>query len=152
MNRSKRIIGYCASAVGLALLAGCQEPAPPMAEAAAPPPACSEYMVNFNTASVLMQPKDRETINAATLKAQDPAARFLLIGKTDTVGSNAANLHLSQRRSDAVYRALIDNGVLATHIDRTYTGKMEPVVATGDQEAEPRNRTVVIRAGTGCHA
>jgi outer membrane protein OmpA-like peptidoglycan-associated protein len=109
-------------------------------------------MVNFNTGSVLMQPTDRETINAATLKAQDAEARVLLIGKTDTVGSKAANLHLSQRRSDAVYRALTDNGVLATHIDRTYTGETEPVVATGDQEAEPRNRTVVIRAGTGCHA
>jgi len=151
MHRSKRIIGYGASAFGLVLLAGCEQPAPPPMAAAAPP-TCSEYMVNFNTGSVLMQPTDRETINAATLKAQDAEARVLLIGKTDTVGSKAANLHLSQRRSDAVYRALTDNGVLATHIDRTYTGETEPVVATGDQEAEPRNRTVVIRAGTGCHA
>lgn len=142
-----------AAMVGVALVAACAQPAPPPPPPpqAAAPMACKEFMVHFDTGSVLMHPMDRTTINSATLAASNPAYRILLIGKTDTVGSKAANMQLSKRRADAVYHALVDNGALPTHIVRTYTGKAAPVVATGDQEANQMNRTVIIKVGEHCH-
>ncbi len=152
MIHSTKILSACAAVMGLVLVSGCQQPAPPPQAMAPPAPMCNQFMVHFNTGSVLMQPTDRETVNGVTLKASDPAAQVLLIGKTDTVGSRAANLNLSRKRADAVYHALVDNGVLATRIDRSYTGKEQPVVVTADDEAEPRNRTVVILVGSDCRS
>ena len=112
--------------------------------------ACHEYMVHFATGGVLMEQKDMATINAVTLLAADADAMVYLVGKTDTVGSKAANMRLSRQRADKVHNALVDNGVLPARIVTSYTGKLAPVVATGDQDDEPLNRVVTITAGKNC--
>lgn len=74
MIHSTKILSACAAVMGLVLVSGCQQPAPPPQAMAPPAPMCNQFMVHFNTGSVLMQPTDRETVNGVTLKASDPAA------------------------------------------------------------------------------
>jgi OmpA-OmpF porin, OOP family len=130
-----------------AALAGCEQPAPPPQ---AMTPACTEHQVHFATGSVLMDADDVQTINLVSREASAPAARVILVGKTDTVGSRSYNLGLSKRRADNVNKALIANGVMPNKISWFFTGEAEPVVQTGAQEAEPQNRVVKIAVGVDC--
>ena len=127
----------------LATAAGCQQPAPPEA-------ACTFHQVHFGEGSILMDADDVQTINTVTRLASAPGARVILVGKTDTVGSRAANMRLSKRRADNVNKALIDNGVPPDRISWFYTGEAAPVVATGNDEAEAANRVVRIAVGVDC--
>lgn len=130
----------------LATAAGCEQPAPP------PPPqaACSQHEVHFATNSVLMDADDVQTINAVTREASAPGARIILVGKTDTVGSRSYNMRLSKQRADKVNQALISNGVAPDKISWFFTGEAQPMVQTGEQEAEAANRVVRIAVGVDC--
>lgn len=76
--------------------------------------------------------------------ARRPVPDVLVIGHTDTAGSDALNDALSRQRAEVVRRALVERGVPQKDIVVVGRGKREPVVATGDNVAEARNRRVVI--------
>ena len=63
---------------------------------------------------------------------------------TDSQGSDAANLALSQKRADAVRRALFDAGLIGAHIDAVGVGKAAPVADNGSAEGRLRNRRIEI--------
>ena len=75
---------------------------------------------------------------------------FRIEGHTDTVGSDAYNEELSERRANAVADYVADN----FHVDRSRLeaigmGKDGLLVPTPDQTPEPRNRRVqVVNVGT----
>jgi outer membrane protein OmpA-like peptidoglycan-associated protein len=68
----------------------------------------------------------------------------LVIGHTDTVGTDAFNDALSRQRAEVVRQALVARGISAENIVVIGRGKREPVVATADGVAEPKNRRVEI--------
>jgi len=65
-------------------------------------------------------------------------------GHTDTVGKKEYNYALSLKRARAVASILSGKGVDPSVIDITAHGKENPLVPTGDQVPEPRNRRVEI--------
>ncbi|MGZ8463749.1 MAG: OmpA family protein [Candidatus Deferrimicrobiaceae bacterium] len=67
-----------------------------------------------------------------------------VVGHTDTVGKKEYNCALSLRRAKAVASILRGNGVDPSILDITSHGKSNPLVPTGDQVPEPRNRRVEI--------
>jgi outer membrane protein OmpA-like peptidoglycan-associated protein len=73
-----------------------------------------------------------------------PVPDVLVIGHTDTVGSDQANDALSRQRAETVRIALIDHGIAPEVITVIGRGKRDPVVPTGDAVSEPRNRRVEI--------
>ena len=73
-----------------------------------------------------------------------PVPDLLVVGHTDTVGSDALNDPLSRQRAEVVRRALVARGIPADSIAVSGRGKREPVVPTPDGVAEPRNRRVEI--------
>ena len=73
-----------------------------------------------------------------------PGAQVQVTGHTDTVGKQADNDALSQKRAQAIRDWLIDKGMDATLISAVGRGERELLVETGDETAEPANRRVQI--------
>jgi len=73
-------------------------------------------------------------------------------GYTDTSGPTDKNLAISQRRAEAVARAIESGGVDAKRIKAQGFGETGLKIPTGDNVNEPRNRRIEIRivpAGLG---
>ena len=81
------------------------------------------------------------------LLARNPAETFLLEGHTDAVGSDLANLALSDKRAEAVANALTD--VFSIPPENLATqGYGEQYLKVKTEESELENRRVAIRRVT----
>jgi len=67
-----------------------------------------------------------------------------VVGHTDTVGKKEYNYALSLKRARAVSSILQGKGIDPSVLEITSHGKDNPLVPTGDQVPEPRNRRVEI--------
>jgi outer membrane protein OmpA-like peptidoglycan-associated protein len=76
--------------------------------------------------------------------AKRPVPDVMVIGHTDTVGSDAANDALSHQRAEFVRRAMLARGIKPEQLVLVGRGKRELLVPTADGVAEPRNRRVQI--------
>jgi OmpA-OmpF porin, OOP family len=75
---------------------------------------------------------------------QRPVYQIEVIGHTDTLGDARYNQTLSLARAAAIRDRLVRDGIERDAISIAGRGKLDPIVPTGDQVAEPRNRGVVI--------
>jgi outer membrane protein OmpA-like peptidoglycan-associated protein len=73
-----------------------------------------------------------------------PLPDVYVIGHTDTVGELKGNDALSGLRAETVKGFLVGVGIPAERIQTAGRGKREPIVPTGDQVDEPKNRRVEI--------
>lgn len=74
-----------------------------------------------------------------------PQTMIRVEGYTDSVGSEAYNMNLSQRRATAVKNALVQRGISESRIEAVGFGKSQPI-ATNDTEAgRQKNRRVEIK-------
>ena len=67
-----------------------------------------------------------------------------VIGHTDTAGDKEYNFELSKRRAIAVKNLLVKQGVIKNFIKTTSHGEKNPLIKTGDNVIEPRNRRVEV--------
>jgi len=112
---------------------------------AALPPAPVSYTLYFVTDSDDLTADSRGL--APTILSQIskfPAAEVVVIGHTDTQGSDEYNDKLSLNRARSVKQQLISLGFDAAHISVAGRGKRELLVPTADGVAEPRNRRAEI--------
>ena len=104
-----------------------------------------EFLIWFDTNQSRLTPDgERVVAQAAQAYQERGAARITVTGHTDTVGSAAYNLRLSESRADMVANALISRGVPATDIITIGRGEEDLLVPTADGVDEPRNRRVEI--------
>jgi len=75
---------------------------------------------------------------------QRPVPDVYVIGHTDTVGELRGNDQLSAQRAETVKGFLVGIGIAAERIQTAGRGKREPIVQTGDNVDEPKNRRVEI--------
>ena len=79
------------------------------------------------------------------LAAEVPAGASLSIeGHTDSQGADDANRLLSQRRADAVRRALAAAGIAASRLRAVGRGEVDPVADNATEAGRARNRRVEI--------
>lgn len=108
--------------------------------------------VSFASGSATIDPGLYPVLNrvAETLR-EYPATTVTVIGHTDSVGSDAANLELSRERAAAVARFLMDRGVRAERIHFVGRGETEPVAdnATDDGRAKNRRVEILVRQDAG---
>ena len=71
--------------------------------------------------------------------------RFQLAGHTCSIGSDAYNQKLSERRANAVKEWLVENGYPADRLRVTGFGKRKPVADNSTEEGRKLNRRVEIR-------
>jgi len=118
------------------------------APAPAPEPAMmenQEFTIYFAFDSSELSPAAQDTVTAiASAYEKRRGDDINIVGHTDTSGSNAYNLGLSQRRADSVARALVNAGMPGNTMDEAAVGEVAPAVQTGDGVREPLNRRVVV--------
>jgi outer membrane protein OmpA-like peptidoglycan-associated protein len=76
--------------------------------------------------------------------AGHPSPEIVVVGHTDRVGSVTYNDALSLRRAERVRIGLVQMGIRLEQVSVAGRGEREPLVATEDEVAEPRNRRVEI--------
>jgi len=112
---------------------------------AAQPPKPRSFTLYFaGGAEVLTAESDAELATIRHEIAGRPASEVMVIGHTDTVGGLEDNDKLSLRRAEAVRDILIAAGVPGEKIELAGRGEREPLVKSGDEVAEAKNRRVEI--------
>jgi outer membrane protein OmpA-like peptidoglycan-associated protein len=99
----------------------------------------------FGSGSSRLNPKAEGMLKAmASVLKRYGSTHIDVEGYTDTAGSAALNLRLSQQRARAVAEILLREGVDAPRITTRGFGENFPRVPTRDGVSEPRNRRVEI--------
>lgn len=120
-------------------------PAPVAEPAPAPEAARPEsYRVLFDWDSSVLTAEARRTIDRVIERNRTQGRDIRLIGHTDSTGTDAYNMRLSQRRADAVKAYMIDNGVPGHTITTAAHGERDQQVETADRVREAQNRSVSI--------
>ena len=101
-------------------------------------PNCTTHFVYFDTGSHALTPEDQDHIrDVAAMMQSTPTFVATIVGKTDLVGSADFNEHLSQRRAEAVFEALVyANKVSENRVQLRWTGERLPSISTADEKAE----------------
>lgn len=89
----------------------------------------------------------RKIDQLAQFLVEHPERRVQIDGFTDSVGTDAYNTDLSQRRADAVKMALINRGVQPSRIGTEGYGKAYPVASNSDSGGRQLNRRVEVVIG-----
>lgn len=106
--------------------------------------------VLFDTGRAELKPGAFRTVDRlATFMRDHPERSLEVEGYTDSVGGDALNLALSQRRANAVRAALVSRGVEGSRITTNGMGKASPVASNDTAEGRQRNRRVeIVISGT----
>ncbi|MDR2364552.1 MAG: OmpA family protein [Zoogloeaceae bacterium] len=105
------------------------------------------YGVNFDFDADTLRPESGAVLDEVVkLARENPAWKFEIGGHTDSLGADAYNQNLSERRAAAVARYLVDKGVDAARLQAKGYGESRPLIPeTGDNEAaRAQNRRVEL--------
>ncbi|MEI6440595.1 MAG: OmpA family protein [Alphaproteobacteria bacterium] len=118
------------------------------AEAPPPPPPAFEakqFIVYFPFDQAILTAEAQTVVSEAANYANvGHATRVIVVGHTDSSGSPAYNVRLSERRAKAVADSLVGLGVGAGSLQVDWKGETMLAVATGDGVKEPLNRRSTI--------
>ena len=95
----------------------------------------------FDFDKSVLRPDARKSIDDALAKVKGVDLEMVIAtGHTDSVGSDAYNQKLSERRAAAVKEYLVSKGIPASKITTIGKGESQPVATNKTAEAAPRNR------------
>jgi outer membrane protein OmpA-like peptidoglycan-associated protein len=94
--------------------------------------------------SILVADAQSVVQSAATDATSHGATGVAVVGYTDTSGSVAYNVRLSERRAKVVADALVGLGVSQSIVSVDWKGKSDLAVQTPDGVREPLNRRATI--------
>jgi outer membrane protein OmpA-like peptidoglycan-associated protein len=101
--------------------------------------------VLFETGKAALRPGALQNLYPlVTFLQKYPERRVVIEGYTDSVGSDAYNLDLSERRADAVRDFLLHNGVNPAQLTTRGYGKASPVASNATAEGRQQNRRVEL--------
>jgi outer membrane protein OmpA-like peptidoglycan-associated protein len=101
--------------------------------------------VTFATGQATLEPGAREKLaRVSGILAAHPTLRLEIEGHTDSVGSDAFNQTLSERRAEAVRNYLIHQGVPEASTTAEGFGKSRPVASNDSPEGRQLNRRVEL--------
>jgi outer membrane protein OmpA-like peptidoglycan-associated protein len=111
----------------------------------AQPPRPTSFLLYFTEGRDTLTEESRAVVEKVFSEiAARPAPDIVVIGHTDTTGSQATNDTLSLQRAETIRRELIGRGIAAQNVIASGRGERELLVPTPDNVAEPRNRRVEI--------
>ncbi|EIK54726.1 OmpA [Stutzerimonas stutzeri TS44] len=102
--------------------------------------------ITFQTGSTELSPAAAFNLDKlATSVRQYGDNNIEVTGHTDSIGSNASNIELSQRRAISVGKYLIAQGIEKSRIQVYGAGPSQPVASNGVEEGRAQNRRVEIK-------
>ena len=101
--------------------------------------------VTFRTDSSIVDPSFRPALRAVSESLrQHPNSTVLVVGHTDSVGTAAYNMQLSEDRAMAVARELVAFGTSASRIRVLGRGFQQPIATNATVAGRAQNRRVEI--------
>jgi outer membrane protein OmpA-like peptidoglycan-associated protein len=101
--------------------------------------------VLFNTGQSSLQPGAREKLaKVAGIAAGHPGLSFEIEGHTDSVGTDASNQLLSERRGESVRDYLVGQGMVGSSISTKGLGRSQPVASNDTAAGRQQNRRVEL--------
>jgi outer membrane protein OmpA-like peptidoglycan-associated protein len=102
--------------------------------------------LNFETGSAELQATSREQLlNVAAILKAYPTVELEIGGYTDSTGSAAANLRLSEARADNVRKELISNGIEPDRLEAEGYGAAHPIADNSTADGRAKNRRISLR-------
>lgn len=99
----------------------------------------------FETAKAILKPSSYPMLNEiVSILEVYPDYKLKMGGHTDSNGSNATNMRLSQARVDAVKSYLISKGVAAARLEATGYGEDQPIATNATAAGRAQNRRVAL--------
>ena len=102
-----------------------------------------KVLFDFDKTDLKPEAKRQLGVVLQALKEQ-PSLQTHIVGHTDSVGSDAYNLKLSQRRADLVAGYLVQNGTARQTITTDGRDKREPIASNATAAGRAQNRRVEI--------
>jgi len=100
----------------------------------------------FDSAKLTAADKDKLNTVASRLKQEAASARLTVTGHTDSVGSDAYNKKLSDRRAHSVVEYLIEDGVpRSSFVSVSGAGESQPVADNKTADGRALNRRTEIK-------
>ena len=109
------------------------------------PPPPQRFTVYFRFESDALTDQSQALIPAILAAVKKHAVQdVVVIGHTDTMGTQQANFGLGLKRAMMVRNLLVKAGLNGSTIEVTSVGELDPLVKTPDETPQPRNRRVDI--------
>ncbi len=90
-----------------------------------------------------LDPKsDNEILLLHAFMSNNPQVTIEIVGHTDNIGSQRANLTLSENRAKAVMNSLINKGISPSRLSYKGMGMSQPIATNDTDEGRERNRRV----------
>jgi outer membrane protein OmpA-like peptidoglycan-associated protein len=123
---------------------------PPKPKPPPPPDPCEQPVVLgavvFALNSAELKPETKEQLGPVADRLNEcPDEDVVVAGYTDSTGTNAVNLRISQERADSVRDYLVARGVAPDRVEAKGFGPADPVGSNATEEGRANNRRVVIR-------
>ena len=104
------------------------------------------YANFFDTAKAVVKRQYRPHLKrTAKVLQSHPEIKIILVGHTDSRGTDEYNLDLGQRRADAVRDLLVEYGVSADRLGTKSEGESNPIASNATSRGRAKNRRVEIR-------
>ena len=152
----KTMAGYTAAGAAVGGVVGallghyiCDPVEEPVAQAApeAPPPSGTQIVelrgTHFEFDRAKITPEGESILDqAVAVMNKHQAISVRIEGNTDSVGSDAYNMKLGQRRADSVEKYLVAHGISASRLSTVSFGETKPVASNDTEEGRAQNRRV----------
>lgn len=121
----------------------------PAPKAGAPKPLVTKHTYQaealFDFDKSVVKPAGKVVLNGLVEKLKTLSIEVIIaVGHTDSVGTDAYNLKLGQRRAEAVKAYLVSQGVPANRIYTDSKGEKQPVADNRTREGRAKNRRVEV--------
>ncbi len=103
----------------------------------------ADTLYDFNKSD--LKPEGKATLDKITADLKKIKLEVIIaVGNTDSVGTDAYNMALGQRRAQSVKTYLVSKGVDGSHIYTESKGKSSPVASNATAEGRAKNRRTDI--------
>ncbi|MDD2267401.1 OmpA family protein [Sulfuricurvum sp.] len=102
--------------------------------------------INFAFDSTIIPASSNDDVTKlAKILKDNPPATVTIIGHTDSVGTDAYNQKLSERRAQSLGKRLNENGIDSTRIKTFGKGEKEPIATNSTVAGRAQNRRIEVK-------